>query len=782
MRTRLAVAILTVAVAASLTSGVWAAEAWVMLGGDSSHSGYADQPLRTPLSLLWRHRIQDSSDAALSSPVAGPDKVYFCLGKTAYALDRNTGEQLWKFDVMSDVTGTPVLDLKRQRLYVPCEDKTVYAVDTETGRRAWEFRTGAAIQASPTMDGDLLYVASDDRTVYAIDLETQQELWRYQTTGEIKSAPVVYKGSVYVAALDRFVYAITVGGDGIPKFSWRQPLGAPEVFMALAVERGNIIAAAGNRLLAFDAANGARRWEATSFSGLISGAPAVSERMIYVGSKDGSLYAVQATTGQVAWRYPSQGAGEPILSAPVVRKDTVFVRTEGGTILAVNARTGQLRWQYHIQEPEVLPGGTRVAAYPGGRAALGGYGRGYYGRGGATEYPLPYGPPTGVSGAVPGGVFGPQPGDLGGAGGAPDASRGYYQQQRGGQPYGGYSSGYGGGYPSGYGGYGYPPGSSQGAAGEEGYQGGRRGAAGYGRGVYGQRGARGGRYGAYGQGEGGEGYGYPPGGGGQYGGAPGQYGGAPGQYGGPAGQYGMGVPAPAQFKENVRSSVAVTDSGLYVLGNDGALYALAPTAADSTPPVFSDAVLQIVGEQRVTFAYPLALVPGSELPGAHAEDVSIPGAPPINISVAVGDEGSGLDPDSLKATLDGRPAELTFDAGESLIWYTYNPQGVARPLDDGQHDLVLQAADYRGHVAKASVSFMVDRTLPAPKLYTPTGYGGEGQEGYPPQGGSGYPPGGYGGSGYPPGGYGGSGYPPGGYGGSGYPPAGYGPGGTRGGD
>lgn len=757
MRNSLAVATLTVVVAALAVSAAWAADEWVMLGGDASHSGYDEQPLRLPLSLLWRHKIEDNTSAALSSPVVAGDKVFFCLGKAAYGLDRQTGEQLWKFDVMSEVTGTPVLDTKRGLLYIPCEDKTLYAVDAASGGRAWEFRTGAAILASPVMDGDVLYMGGDDRTLYAIDLTTQSELWRYPTTGEIKSSPVVYRGVVYVAAMDRYVYAIETAPGLAQRLRWRKSLGEPEVFMALAVERGNVIAAAGKRLVALSADRGAQRWEASFAAGLISGAPAIADRRIYVGSKDGSLYAVHATTGQVAWRYPKRGAGEPILSAPVVRHDTVFVRTEGGTILGVDARKGELRWQYDIEEPEVLPGGTQVAAYTGrGLGALGYASGGYYGSAGATEYPLPGGPPTGTTGAV-GGYFGAQRGDVMGAGGIPSYSGGYYGGGR------GYPPGYGssGGYPPGYGSGGYY-GDEEGEGG--GYYddvgtGRRRGD--YGRRGY-RRGTRGGRFarGGYGGGYGGEdegGYGY-------------------GGYEGGRGGYRLIEPEPvAEYKENVRSSVAITDTALYVLGNDGALYALAATAADSTPPTFTDAVLQIVGQQQVTFAYVVSLVPGSELPGVYAEDVQIPGSPPINISVAVRDEGSGLDPDGFKATLDGQPVQITFDAGESLIWYTYDPQGVVRPLGDGQHDLVLEATDYRGHVGKASLSFMVDRTLPPPSLYAATGYGGEGGEGYPPgYGGSGgYPPG-YGGSGgYPPG-YGSSGgYPP-GYGG--YPP-GYGQGG-----
>ncbi len=756
-----------------------AADGWAMLGGDPTHSGFAEKAPRLPLSLLWRYSLPESTVAALSSPVVDDDCVYFCLDQTVYALDRTTGEEVWTYKAAGALSATPVVDTQRGLLYVGCEDKAVYALDTTTGSRRWDFRTAGAVLASPVLEGDTLYVASTDRSVYAIDLEQGLRKWQFPTGGEIKATPAVLRGTVFAAASDRFVYAIDPGARGQAQLRWRAGLAHPEVFMSVALERGKVIAASGRQLAAFDATRGTQVFSETIGQGILAGTPAIANRRVYVGSTDGSLYCVNANTGQPEWRYPREGVGESIISSPIVRGTYVFVRSEGGQVLALDARKGTLLWQYDMDEPPVLRGGERVALGYTGRLARaghmsfgalsGGYDLGWH--------PGGFGPMTGETGPVAAGPWGAQPGDYSSGyygPSSPYSSGGYY-----GSPYSGYPPGGSGYYGPGAGGQGTgvqpyvdprtgavvtPPGGGMGTGppGGSGYPG-------Y-PGSYGP-GYPGGRYGSEDDGD----YGPPRGGryprGGRFGGGEdeGEYG-FGGRY--PGGRMAPLMRPPAEFKEHLRSSVAVTEGALFVLGNDGALYAFASDAADSTPPDFRDGQIQVTGQGRYTFGYPVEIAGEDDLPGRYAEDVKIPGAPPIRFSVEVRDDGSGLDLDSIEVRLDGKPAEATFDPRGSILWYTYDPKGVARSLNDGEHVIAVKASDYRGHSRQISAAFTVDNSQGPPSLTPATPYGtspyGYGS-GYPTEGTSPYGYGGYG-SGYP-GGGGAPGYgtmPPGGY-----PPGGY---------
>jgi outer membrane protein assembly factor BamB len=78
-----------------------------------------------------------------------------------------------------------------------------------------------------------------------------------------------------------------------------------------------------------------RSWSASS--------PVAGYGVIYFGSGDGNLYAVDATTGKERWRFKTDGM---VLSTPAVADDTVFVGSTSGTFYAIDALKGQLRWKY----------------------------------------------------------------------------------------------------------------------------------------------------------------------------------------------------------------------------------------------------------------------------------------------------------------------------------------------------------------------------------------------------------------------------------------------------
>ncbi|HEY7032088.1 MAG TPA: PQQ-binding-like beta-propeller repeat protein [Thermomicrobiales bacterium] len=101
------------------------------------------------------------------------------------------------------------------------------------------------------------------------------------------------------------------------------------------------------------AATPAVRWTFAA-GGAIAGAPAVVDGVLYVGSADGNLYALDAVTGQERWRFE---AGAGIASSPAVVDGTVYVGVGDSTmnafVLAVDAATGRERWRLDVEGPVV---------------------------------------------------------------------------------------------------------------------------------------------------------------------------------------------------------------------------------------------------------------------------------------------------------------------------------------------------------------------------------------------------------------------------------------------
>jgi outer membrane protein assembly factor BamB len=76
--------------------------------------------------------------------------------------------------------------------------------------------------------------------------------------------------------------------------------------------------------------------------GKIFSSPVVSDGIIYVGSEDKNLYAVDAVTGKEQWKFKAGGA---IHSSPAVYKDVVYFTGFDG-FYAVDKSNGTLKWKF----------------------------------------------------------------------------------------------------------------------------------------------------------------------------------------------------------------------------------------------------------------------------------------------------------------------------------------------------------------------------------------------------------------------------------------------------
>jgi len=71
--------------------------------------------------------------------------------------------------------------------------------------------------------------------------------------------------------------------------------------------------------------------------------PVVADGNVYVGSTDGNLYALDATSGEELWRFEATAG---ITSSAAVSADTVFFQAEDNKIYAIHRDSGQLAWVY----------------------------------------------------------------------------------------------------------------------------------------------------------------------------------------------------------------------------------------------------------------------------------------------------------------------------------------------------------------------------------------------------------------------------------------------------
>src|SRR5689334_165580 len=79
--------------------------------------------------------------------------------------------------------------------------------------------------------------------------------------------------------------------------------------------------------------------------GPIIGSPAISNGVVYIGSVDGNLYAVDQETGKQKWKFKTF-AGRQVTSSPTIANGLVYFGGFDGVVYAVDAQTGTLKWNF----------------------------------------------------------------------------------------------------------------------------------------------------------------------------------------------------------------------------------------------------------------------------------------------------------------------------------------------------------------------------------------------------------------------------------------------------
>jgi outer membrane protein assembly factor BamB len=215
--------------------------------------------------------------------------------------------------------------------YFGSDDHYVYAVNLADGRQRWKFKTGSRVTSSPAVYRGYVYFTSFDGNFYAVDANSGELRWKFASEGE-----------------RRFVGRHLHGSDPAGE-SMADPfdfyLSSP------AIDSNTVYIGSGDGdVYALDAASGALRWKFRT-GDVVHASPAIANGLVYVGSWDSNFYAIDAKNGRERWRFKTGEDHEianqvGIQSSAIIADGLVYFGCRDSNLYALDAATGAKKWAY----------------------------------------------------------------------------------------------------------------------------------------------------------------------------------------------------------------------------------------------------------------------------------------------------------------------------------------------------------------------------------------------------------------------------------------------------
>lgn len=284
---------------------------------------------------LWRY--EGTSGASFRAPAIADKTVVLAGESDVWGLDAASGEQTWHLQLIEDGlrSGISPPRVAEGRVYVGTTNGLV-VVDVGSGDERWRHtvpypgRTypGPAISDGTVYVGDPIPTRESDGTprgLFALDAEMGETQWHREFSAGLKVAPAVTDEFVYVngGALDPNT------GEWLSWGTETSPWFAP------AIADGNLFVPSRNTLDAFDTENGERLWGLTNAELPQPRSPAVADDTLSVTSRSGHLFGLAPEEGTERWRVNiSDGEMRPPGTAPTVVNGRVYVAWFHGRIFA----------------------------------------------------------------------------------------------------------------------------------------------------------------------------------------------------------------------------------------------------------------------------------------------------------------------------------------------------------------------------------------------------------------------------------------------------------------
>lgn len=311
--------------------------------------GQSKDSIEAPqFTLKWKFQ---TLDRVHSSAVVADDRIIFGSGDgNVYCLRSDSGSEIWRFETQGPAHSTGTIH--DGTFFCTSGDGYLYAIEVQSGVQKWKFQTkGEKFKdmwdyylSSPAVHDGLVYFGSGDGSFYAVDINDGVLQWKFDTSDIIHFSPLIWKEYVYFGGFDGYVYSLNHrNGD----LNWKFKTVGDVYFPFGAIQKGGLIyddaLILGSRdynIYALDALKGTGRWNMKERNSWVIAIPIEEQGNIYFGTSDSwSFYSMNAGNGEINWELQLSSR---VFGSAVIQDQVLFFGTLNGKLYAVNKVTGQI--------------------------------------------------------------------------------------------------------------------------------------------------------------------------------------------------------------------------------------------------------------------------------------------------------------------------------------------------------------------------------------------------------------------------------------------------------
>ncbi len=338
---------------------------WATFKGSSERLGvFEGKSVDLPFKISWKHTPEGKTNGFVDwGPVAANGIIYTPDGlNNVLALNAQTGEIIWQQKLISNIFSVSLSE-NRKKLYVTTAittkpTATLYALDSVTGEALWDNMVDGqpavgGMEGAPAIKDGKIYVGylqyEGHGGIAAYDAETGKMIWHAEIPRFSPYTPItVSKDKMFVSLENKKLYAVATSSGRI---LWEKEL-ADLAYAAPVVWNDKVYLAAARTLYVFDTRTGQIMWQKTLDGEVGHSSVAISNKTIYLGSRDSKVFALNAESGSPVWTKELEKG--PIESSVLVdpKKKILYVGTQENWMLVLALKNGGIKHEIRLSDDQ----------------------------------------------------------------------------------------------------------------------------------------------------------------------------------------------------------------------------------------------------------------------------------------------------------------------------------------------------------------------------------------------------------------------------------------------